>query len=286
MKIPFLLPCAFFLGLGLLRADTRPVPSSSRGPLKIVIKADDLKVSKSGTMPAAWERFLEIITRRKIKASIGIICTSLEGNTPKYFDWIQKAHSSGLVEFWFHGYDHQSYTGADNQQHAEFAGDRIYEDFKWRFERSEQLAKEKLGFPLQTFGPPGGGIPERENPNLARIVQEVPEMKVWLYPRPMDDSGRAIMAQGKVTILDRVWAVNIEQPLFVPNAQKLIAGLAKYPHREYFVIQGHPAHWKEEGFVEFEKMLDFLSAQGAEFVTPSECARVVNKPVTPEVAKP
>lgn len=249
------------------------VAVSREKPAMIVLKLDDLKVSGGGRLQPEWQRVLDILKARNIKASFGIICDSLAKADPSVIQWIKDAHDSGLVEFWFHGLNHDVRT-ENGVQMAEFKG-RPYEEQKRRFEESEVLAREKLGFPLTTFGPPGGGTAGNFDEVTIRVMSEVPEMKVWLYPQPLDDAGRQLAAGGKVVILDREWPVNIEQPLFIPNAEKLERGYAKYPQRAYFVLQGHPTHWKEEGFVQFEKILDFLQQQNAVFVTPTECAAAV-----------
>jgi len=244
-------------------------------PAMIVLKLDDLKVSGGGRLQPEWQRVLDILKARNIKASFGIICDSLAKADPSVIQWIKETHDSGLVEFWFHGLSHDVRT-ENGVQMAEFKG-RPYEEQKRRFEESEALAREKLGFAFSTFGPPGGGSAGSFDEVTVRVMNDVPEMKVWLYPQPLDDAGRQLAQGGKVVILDREWPVNIEQPLFVPNAERLERGYAKYPRRAYFVLQGHPTHWKEEGFVQFEKILDFLQQQNAVFVTPQECAAAVEQ---------
>lgn len=98
-------------------------------------------------------------------------------------------------------------------------------------------------------------------------------MKVWLYPTPIDAAGRKLEAAGKVVILDRVWDVNIERAVGLPDFNRFVAGYAKHPDREYFVIQGHPMMWGAPGrFGEFEQIVDFLITQRAVFVTPAEWA--------------
>ena len=67
--------------------------------------------------------------------------------------------------------------------------------------------------------------------------------------------------------------MNIEHPLFKPSAEEFEKGYAKFAgEREYFVIQGHPQHWTDEGFAEFVKIVDFATAQGCAFVLASEYA--------------
>ncbi len=244
---------------------TQPKPSkvlaARTKPATIIIKVDDLKTNPSGVMPAAWDRFADLIKQRHLKAGIGIICNSLEGEKPKYFQWIKDQKATGLFEFWNHGYDHLEWKEGDNTLH-EFQGP-TYETQKQHVAQSQALAKQKLGFPLATFGPGYGATDD----NTVRVLEEDPDTKIWLYSKPLGATDK--LPKGKV-ILDRIWQVNIEHPTFVPNFEMFKAGYEKNPTRDYFVIQGHPSHWKEEGWAEFEKMLDYLVAQGAKFETPSE----------------
>ncbi|CAN5735631.1 hypothetical protein BH09VER1_BH09VER1_39820 [soil metagenome] len=230
-------------------------------PATIIIKVDDLKTNASGVMPAAWNRFADMIKQRHLKAGIGIICNSLEGEKPKYFQWIKDQQASGLFEFWNHGYDHLEWKEGDKTLH-EFQGPS-YETQKQHVAQSQALAKAKLGFALAVFGPGYGATDD----NTVKVLEEDPDTKIWLYSKPLGADDK--LPKDKV-ILDRIWQVNIEHPTFVPNFEMVKAGYEHNPTRDYFVIQGHPSHWKEEGWAEFEKMLDYFTAQGAVFMTPSE----------------
>jgi peptidoglycan/xylan/chitin deacetylase (PgdA/CDA1 family) len=254
-------------------------------PAYIIIKTDDLKPNASGHLSANWQELVDAINAHKIKANIGVICTGLEGTTPpfdKFFQWVKDLHATGNFEFWLHAYDHMNHI-VNGLSYAEMDG-HTYDELKQKFDLCQKLAQDKLGFTFNTFGPPGfsapPGVPKEPphpNPNLDRAVQDDPYLTVWLYPSPIDDAGHQVEAQGKVTILDRVWQVNIEQPLFKPNYAKFVEGYAKYPDREYFVIQGHPGHWKPDGFAQFGKILDFLQRQNAIFVTATEMAAILKK---------
>lgn len=249
-------------------------------PATIIIKVDDLKTGANGHLPVAWDRFADLIKQRHLKAGIGIICNSLEGDKPAYFQWIKDQKATGLFEFWNHGYDHLEWKEGDKTLH-EFQGPP-YETQKEHVTKSQNLAKEKLGFPLATFGPGYGATDD----STVRVLQEDPDTKIWLYSKPLEVTDK--LPDGKV-ILDRVWQVNIEHPTFVPSFEMFKAGYEKFPRRDYFVIQGHPSHWKEEGWAEFTKILDFLQEQGAVFMTPTEYVAAHPKPETmlvPSAATP
>jgi peptidoglycan/xylan/chitin deacetylase (PgdA/CDA1 family) len=231
-------------------------------PPYIIIKADDLR-QVNGRAHARWKKFADFIKARKIKASIGIIGNSLEGNNPDYINWIKDQQATGLFEFWNHGYVHEPWQ-ENGQKVQEFKG-TSYETQKQHFQKTQTLAREKLGVPFTTFGAPGNAADD----NTAKVLNEVPEIKVWLYGNDKNPSGKIV--------LDRVYPVNIENPLFLPSLDKFVEGYNKYPKREYFVIQGHAAKWDEARFEQFTKIVDFLIAQNAIFITPSEYAQIKAK---------
>lgn len=248
-----------------------PVHVTSRAtPPVIILKLDDLR-QIDGKVHGAWVRVADYLRGRGIKCNIGVITQTLAEATPAYTDWIKTRHASGEIEFWFHGWDHATWKNEAGKAFSEFGG-RPFDEQWSRFDRSQTLASEKLGFRFATFGPPGGGSGAHQDAATAEIMAKDPVMKVWLYPSPIDDAGRRLAAAGKVTVLDRVWAVNLESKVGQADFAKFAEGYAKNPDRLYFVLQGHPTHWAGERFNEFVRIIDFLVAEKALFVTPSEYA--------------
>ncbi len=93
-----------------------------------------------------------------------------------------------------------------------------------------------------------------------KAVADDPDFKVFLYGNP----SQAALAPG-LMIQDRT-AMNIENPLFIPNTARVEHDLKILgPKREYFVIQGHPDQWDEARIAEFGKMIDYLCSQGVIF---------------------
>lgn len=244
------------------------LPARAKPPI-VVIKVDDLKPI-NGQVHGLWKQLTSFLEQRNIKAGIGIIAEGLESAPDEYCNWIKQQQASGRIEFWFHGWDHATHT-VDGKTYNEF-NNRPVEEQARRFAQSQKSAREKLGFPFHTFGPPGGVSNGIFDANTVRVMAEDPDMTVWLYSQPLDAQGKTLQAAGKVTILDRVWAVNIEGKVGVPDYDKFVAGYAQNPDRDYFVLQGHPMHWAAERFQNFVKIIDFLTAQGAIFMTPQECA--------------
>lgn len=250
------------------------LPQRKKPPV-IIIKLDDVR-QINGKVHGLWVRVAEFVKTRKIKASFGVVCQTLAEATPEYAQWIKDHQASGQIEFWFHGWDHGTHAVGD-KQFNEFK-ERSYGEQKKRFDDSQKLAVEKLEFAFRTFGPPGGVSSGSFDANTVRVMADEPNMKVWLYPQPLDELGKKLEAEGKVTILDRVWEVNIERSVGVPDYEKFVHGWAKHPNREYFVLQGHPMQWgNAERFNEFVKIVDFLVEQKAVFMTPAEYAAARKK---------
>jgi hypothetical protein len=234
---------------------TAVIPPLPQPLVPVVLKVDDLMSTREGGVPERWQRIADLAIERKIKLSIGIIANSLEGDKPAYFDWIKKLQATGLFEFWFHGYDHKAWKEGDRNV-SEFQG-ASYEQQKDHFARSQSLAREKLGFTFKTFGSPFNV----SDLSTSRVLAEDNDIKVWLYGDRANPAGKAI--------LDRVGAVSIEQPLFVPNADKFIEGYAKNATgRTAYTIQGHPAQWDDDRWAEFVKIIDFLVQNNIPVVTP------------------
>lgn len=237
-------------------------PEPRKNPPYVILKLDDV-VNTRGRVPERFKKLGEYIRTKKIKASLGIICNSLEGDNPEYIQWLKDLHDTGLVEFWTHGYTHKEWD--ENGKHLQEFNGTSYEEQKQHFDRSQELAKQKLGFAFTSFGAPFNGT----DANTARALTEEPEIKIWLYGDIQNPAGKLV--------LDRVGPVNIENPLFVPSLDRFIAGYNKYPTREYFVIQGHPNQWDDARFDQFTKIVDFLIEQKAKIVTPTEYAEAVGK---------
>lgn len=250
---------------------TPPVhPAPRATPPVIILKLDDLRQTDDGKVHHSWIRVADFLRERGIKVGIGVITQTLAQATPAYADWIKARHASGEIEFWFHGWDHATWTAPSGKKNSEFGG-RSFDEQWDRFARSQTLAEEKLGFRFATFGPGGGGS-LHQDAATAEVMAKDPAMKIWLYPSPIDETGRRLAAGGKVTILDRVWAVNLESKVGQADFAKFVEGYAKNPDRLYFVLQGHPTHWAGERFDEFVRIIDFLVAEKAVFMTPSEYA--------------
>jgi peptidoglycan/xylan/chitin deacetylase (PgdA/CDA1 family) len=248
-----LLPAALAAGLSV--PTHASAEEDAKKPTVVILKLDDLR-----TTSPKWRRVLEFLKSRNIKSTAGIICNSLEGDKASYFSWVKDLQASGMVEMWCHGYTHGRSTNAEGKDVMEFKG-VPYEEQKATLVKCQQLAKEKLGAPFRTFGAPFNATDEA----TLKALSEDPDFKVFLFGNP----AHAAQVPG-LMIQDRS-AMNIENPLFIPNTARVEHDLKILrPKREYFVIQGHPEQWDEARIAEFGKMIDYLCSQGVIFTTPYE----------------
>lgn len=232
-----------------------PVPSPAllaagipRKP--IVLKLDDLSTG-GGNVPNTWRRVTNFTEYRQLKVSIGLIAKSLEVGTPSYLSYITGLRAAGRVEFWFHGYDHVG---------QEFNG-KTYADQKNRFVTSQSLAQTKLGFKFKAFGAPENTF----DATTVQVMSEDADITTWIYGNTATPGGK--------TVLVRPSGINLEWTTFIPNLEKLISGYnAQYNNYDYFVLQGHPGNWTDERWVEFVRIVDWLTANGFTIVTADELA--------------
>ncbi len=230
-------------------------PYRNQAPPKVVLKLDDLKAHNGDAHPK-WKEVADLAKEKNVTVTFGIIAKGMDDNATEFLAWARDFQSTGLVEYWNHGYDHAAWK-ADGKSLKEFKGSG-YAHQKEHFERSQQLASEYLGAPFTTFGPPFGATDE----DTVRVLSETPDITVWLYGKTDDSAGKVI--------LERCWSLNIEAPLFVPNYAAFVEGYAHNRGSEYFVVQGHPSHWSGERWDQFVQIIDFLVEQKVHFVKASE----------------
>lgn len=218
-------------------------------PQVVILKFDDV----TGWISPQWLKLTDFLAERKIKASFGIITSTLEKAPPQTIDWIKTKQAEGNIEFWIHGY-----TARKAEDKGEFESGTA-EEQAVLLAKGEALAKEKLGFDLVAFGEHWSGVTEETQ----KAVEATPQIKIWLY------------GPAKPTFYTRLSLprkLGLENPTFVPDFAKFKAQYEKAGHAEpVLVLQGHPAAWGDvarwDGFVQ---IIDFLQSKNVVFMTPSE----------------
>jgi peptidoglycan/xylan/chitin deacetylase (PgdA/CDA1 family) len=218
----------------------------------IILKADDFTGVSSGTVTENWTRFINLILKKKIKAGLGLIGNSIDGNNKQYFELIKKLYLTNRFEFWNHGFDHViGAVNSDGEIFHEFMNTSL-EHQKEHLFRTQELAKEKLGIVLRTFGAPGNAFDE----NTRDALDSVDDIKVWLFGSNESDK----------LVLGRF--AEIEFPTHYPDYNRFIDNYDST--KNYLALQIHPNSWDGVRLDEFEKIVDFLVQEKATFLTPYE----------------
>ncbi|GAA4825063.1 hypothetical protein GCM10023331_06870 [Algivirga pacifica] len=220
----------------------------------MILKLDDLWY-EDGLVHPGWVQVFQFLKEEEVQGTIGLVCNSLEEGRDAYFQWIKDRKSEGH-EVWHHGYCHCKPVVKEKAE-REFRGT----DYTYQYEhlsRASELAKEKLGITLRTFGAPYNST----NEHTAKALDSLPEIKVWLYKETTVPTSKQV--------LKRIPEVNIEYPVHVPDFLKFKEGYEKYRSEKLLVIQGHPRSWVEnpERFEEFKRIVLFLKSEKVRFTTP------------------
>lgn len=245
-----LLPFLFFV---TLNCNTKKLVNTKP---QVILKLDDLWY-EDGLVHGGWIEVMDYLNRQKVKGTIGLVGDSLEEDAEDYYDWIKERSKEGH-EIWNHGYCHCKPT-VNGQECREFRGT----DYRYQFNqllKTQQLAKEKLGLTLVSFGAPYNSTDSLTTSALAKI----PDLKIWMYKETTSPTDKQV--------LKRIKEVNIEYPVHVPDFEKFKAGYKQYKNEPLLVIQGHPRSWTADRtrMDNFKKIIAFLKSKKVTFTTPSE----------------
>lgn len=241
------------LGVSVRGAETPGKKAEKKTPPVILLKLDDVTAAGAhGNDPVSprWQRVADYIEKNNLKGSFGIIGHALDEDNPALFKWIKDLNKRGRIEFWNHGYIDRK---AEDKL-GEF--ERSYEEQKSSLEKTQRLAKEKLGFELKAFGAHWSGA----NAETAKALENFPEIKmVFYFPE----------TKGKL-LFERV--LTLENPTFVPDFEKFKAIYASHraADKPVLALQGHPNQWDDKRWAGFVQIVEWLKAQGCVFMTPSE----------------
>ncbi|MBC2603430.1 DUF2334 domain-containing protein [Puniceicoccus vermicola] len=223
----------------------------------VVVKADDLREPN-----AKWKRFVQIAEEQDIKVSIGIIAYGFPLYDSTAVEWTRGLEESGRVEFWNHGWDHNHWKDPDGRRVSEFFRSG-YEHQKENLEKSQKKLVSILGHPAEVFGSPFNAMDQ----DTLTVLEEMPEFRGVFYyhlKEPLKSSS-----------LDKcmlyMYLPGENDGTGKPNFEKF---KAKYASREkeltFTALQFHPPYFSEEGFAEFEKIVEFLKEEGWTFMLPRE----------------
>ena len=266
-----------FFGIAAQAGNGKPLPPIAPEDIPcpavqptVILKFDDVKPMKSGRIHPRWTKVAEYLERNGIRAGFGVICAGFEAkNAGPTREWIAERRAKGVVSFWLHGWDHAVWTTADGSRANEMSRRTADEAFE-RLERCQKLAREQFGFAFRAYGPAGGVGGGSIDAEALKALKRQRDIKVVMYPQPDDEASLAYKGDRELMILDRVWQVNVEGSVGIPDYQRFLHGWAKNLKRKFVVLQSHPAMWDDARFAEFEKIMEFLKGRNVKFMTPEE----------------
>jgi len=218
----------------------------------IILKADDLIYDDKKIVSDNWRRFLHYAVSKKIKASIGLICRSLETEDDRFFGILQYLDRTGYIELWNHGYDHRlDAQHPDGELYDEYRNSSL-EFQKEQLRKAQTLAEEKLNITLRTFGAPGNAI----DSTTISALQTFDEIKVWFFG--LEESDKLVLGR----------SADMEYPTGKPDYNSFVQNYDV--SKEYLVFQIHPNQWDEEQFNEFKKIISYLKDLQSTFILPYE----------------
>ncbi|WP_299108356.1 DUF2334 domain-containing protein [uncultured Winogradskyella sp.] len=245
---------------------TNDTKESTKVNKHVILKMDDLRANKKLSYNDNWQRFVNTIRNHKIKAALGIVGEDLPKASNKYKDSLMSWHSSENFEIWHHGWDHKRKNHPpENSNVGEFSG-TPYGFQKEHFERSIKYAKSELGIDMKTFGAPFNQTDE----TFAKVLEENPEIKVWLYGKKNTTYSGLVLSRGAKNRLESsTGVVSFESFLTAYESSKT----------PYIVLQGHPGKWDEQSFIEFDKVIQYLKKIEVTFMLPYQYYEELNKKI-------
>ena len=225
-------------------------PEMNSAAPKIILKLDDLSVKQS---ICQFIPTMNYLVQKQIKAGLGVIANRLDSTALKTLNsYMNATNSKGekLFEIWHHGLDHVR---------PEFKGTG-YGYQKSHFEQSDKMIKEILGIQMHTFGSPFNG-----NDSVTfRVVSENPEYEVFLF------SGTESTNPDRLIHLNH--RINIENGTGNPEYSLFMESYTRNrdKYSDYMVLQAHPNLFSPERLDQFIRIVEFLVAEGCEFVLPHE----------------
>lgn len=234
--------------------------NSANAQLKIFLKLDDFSGASNSS---ASTPTLDYLVSKKIKAGIGFIANRCDDTVLNVFSpYLNATNDNGekLFEVWHHGFDHIN---------PEFdATAYVYQ--KKHFDDGDQLIKDYLRVQMHSFGAPYNHVDATTN----TVISENPNFKVTMFNNPAPNINTGIL-----NLTNRV---NMENGTGKPEYAYFLTNYNanKSIYKNYMVLQGHPKFWTSVQLSEFSQIINFLIAEGCEFVLPYEYYLSLN-PSTP-----
>lgn len=212
-----------------------------------IIKMDDLTPNN---LPG-FRTVAEIGAEEGCPLCLGVIGQGFEAPEAEEFARQLIAFHDAGNELWNHGYYHVR---------PEFSTDP-YEEQRRNFGATQAIVRERCGINMTTFGSPFNNSGET---TVKMIAECFPEITALLF----------IKESGLPTCHPLPNRCNIESTTGVVSYERFCSDYAVMSDLDYFVLQGHPAHWTPEYLADFRRILGDLKRDGRKIVTAQEYVSV------------
>lgn len=264
--LPLAISSLSILGATELRAN------SHFDPTKVVfIKADDYWGNYNGQQ-TAWNNFVAKSRELRVKVGLGIVGTRISGNTAAA-QWMQQQQAVGDVEFWNHGWDHQTWT-TNGITYWEFKGTGLTHQ-QTHFEDTQALLLNITGRDCLAFGTPYNQF----DADTVTIMNDTPATRLFFT-----HGGTTARNLGLTSRVETVRIISESGGTGAPNASSFIAANPNGPAGPVS-LQFHPAVFTTEDLTEYELIIQFLQEKGYTFMLPAEYIAALDTPTNdPPVA--
>jgi peptidoglycan/xylan/chitin deacetylase (PgdA/CDA1 family) len=236
---------------------------NKNAPFVVIIKADDFWY-----LTPSWKKFIDIITRQNICASIGVIGKRIP-STVKLKDTLtsivnlKQSNGSPVIEFWNHGYDHTHYDGDDYEFFRDFNTQLLH------IKLNQDILFSTTGQTCHTFSTPFN----RSNLNTKLALDKIDEINVVMrYPQienykftgSVNPDSNFVRRTDKRMYLD-IGYLSLDHF----DDKDALDTITSLKSKKYFVIQIHPTAWEDETeFNQFERFIGVLKTKNIIFMTP------------------
>lgn len=245
--------------MAILSAESHANPAFD--PAKtIIIKADDYR-GNLNNQQQAWTDFVQTSRNLGVKTSLGVVATSISGNTAAV-QWMQQQQALGDVEFWNHGWDHTQWvTGGTT--YYEFKGSGLAFQ-QTHFADTQAALLSATGRDSIAFGAPYN----QTDADTMTVMNNTPAVRLFFTY-----NGTTARNQGLVT---RVHTIGII-PEAATGKPESAAFISTYPNGPAgpVSLQFHPAVFTAADLAEYELIVQFLLGRGYAFMLPAEYVAAV-----------
>ncbi|MDD3479998.1 MAG: DUF2334 domain-containing protein [Paludibacteraceae bacterium] len=269
-KLVRLLISVLLCGLLIMLPSCESFIYKSTPNMVVIIKADDL-----GNMTPNWERFIHMVEKNNICASIGIITSQVTSHNSiqeiKEIANHQQINGEPIIEFWNHGYDHFAELNK-----TEFWGTSVRYQIK-HLQKSQQFFTDSLGIHCVTFSTPFNKTSAEtyqaltKSPDIDILMTaqktEIYEKEKWVEVTKKPSKYNSFRIRLNIQFL----SVS-DIPL-----NKIKKHISSMNSNGYVVVQIHPNLWDEKDFSDFQDMIDLFKQKQVQFMTPQQYYKFLHK---------